>query len=176
MRWFSLLPWPLVALLAACSPTYNWREFRLDDAPLVVQLPCKPEHASREVPLGEDTVPLRMTGCRVAGVTFAVGRLRLAPTAPGGQRLAQWRAASLARLRAGEVREQPFQPKGSLGLPQSLRVDTVGQTTEGRPVRASAVWFARLAPDGLWLFHAAVYADAVPASVVDSFFNGLTLQ
>lgn len=176
MRWFSFLLWPLAAFFVACSPVYNWREFRLDDAPLVVQLPCKPEHVSREVPLGEDTVALRMTGCQVAGTTFAVGRMRLTPTTPGGQRLAQWRASFLAKLPAGDVREQPFQPKGSLGLPQSVRIDTVGQTAEGQPRKASAVWFARLAPDGLWLFQAVVYADAMNAAVVDSFFNGLKLQ
>ena len=63
--------------LGACSPTWNWRELRLEHAPIRIQLPCKPEQASRRMPLAGEVVDLNMTGCATQGMTFAVTSARL---------------------------------------------------------------------------------------------------
>lgn len=176
MRWIVLLLWPVGAWLAGCSPAFNWREIRLEEAPLTVLLPCKPDRGSRNVPLAGESVELRMLGCEAGGATFAVSQVRLRPGAPATEALAQWRAATLANMQGRNVREQPFQPAGSLVLPQSVRLAATGQRADGRPVQAHAAWFARTSPEGMWLFHAVIYADAVPPEAADAFFGGLKLQ
>ena len=93
-----------------------------------------------------------------------------------GAALTQWRAATLAGMRAQAVSQQPFVPTGSLALPESVRLSARGQTREGRPVGAQAVWFAAVNPQGVWLFHAVIYADPVANEVADAFFAGLRLQ
>ena len=166
---------PLAAWLAGCSPAWNWREVPQGDAPLTALLPCKPDRGSRDVPMAGESVSLRMTGCEANGATFAISQMKLRPAAPASEALAQWRAATLANMRAGEVREQPFQLAGGLALPQSVRLTARGQRADGQAVSAQAVWFARSTPDGLWLFHAVIYADTVKPEVADAFFGGLKL-
>ncbi|HEU0204031.1 MAG TPA: hypothetical protein VFR86_26785, partial [Burkholderiaceae bacterium] len=41
--WLALL----AAALAACSPTFNWREVRASDGAFVVALPDKPQRVTR---------------------------------------------------------------------------------------------------------------------------------
>lgn len=176
MRRMILLLLPVLAWLASCSPAWNWREIRLDGAPLTIMLPCKPDHASQAVTLAGHSVPLSMTGCETGGATLAVSRMLLPVGASPGAALAQWRAATLAGMRAQAASEQPFQPAGSLALPESVRLSARGQTREGRPVGAQAVWFAAVNPQGVWLFHAVIYADPVASDVADTFFSGLRLQ
>ena len=45
------------AALAGCSPALDWREVRLEAAPLKTMLPCKPERESRFVPNGALDLP-----------------------------------------------------------------------------------------------------------------------
>jgi len=175
MRWIVLLLWLVGAWLAGCSPAFNWREIRLEEAPLTVLLPCKPDRGSRTVPLAGASVELRMVGCEAGNATFAVSQARLPPGAAASEALAQWRAATLANMRAQDVHAQPFELAGSLAMPQSVRLAAGGQRADGRAVKAQAVWFARPAPEGIWLFHAVVYADVVNAEAADTFFGGLKL-
>lgn len=51
MRRFSLI-FALLGLFAACSPALNWRSISLADAPLSLELPCKPDYAVRDVDWG----------------------------------------------------------------------------------------------------------------------------
>jgi hypothetical protein len=43
-------------------------------------------------------------------------------------------------------------------------------------VESQAVWFARSSGDGLWLFHAVIYADSLKPETADAFFGGLKLE
>ena len=176
MRRMIVLLFPVLAWLTSCSPAWNWREIRLDGAPLTIMLPCKPDHASQPVTLAGRPVPLSMTGCETGGATLAVSRMLLPAGVSPGAALTQWRAATLAGMRAQAVSQQPFVPTGSLALPESVRLSARGQTREGRPVGAQAVWFAAVNPQGVWLFHAVIYADPVASEVADAFFAGLRLQ
>jgi hypothetical protein len=176
MRWMIPFLLPTLAWLAACSPAWNWREVRLEDAPLTAVLPCKADQASQTVTLAGATAELQMTGCESGGATLAVSRVRLPSGASAAEALSQWRAVTLAGMRAQNVQEQPFQPVGSLALPQSTRVVASGRYRDGRAVNAQAVWFAQASPQGVWLYHAVIYADAIGAEVADTFFSGLKLR
>lgn len=162
--------------LGACQPSLNWREVRSDTSSLVVLLPCKPDHGTREVPLGGRNVALDMQGCDAAGATFAVSHAVLADPAQAGQVLAGWKTAMLANMRAPASQDEAFNLPGALSLAQAVRSRATGQRADGRPVSAQAVWFARVGPGGVDVFHAVVYADKSSPEVADTFFGGLKFE
>jgi hypothetical protein len=61
-----------LALLAACSPTFNWREVRVASTALKAMMPCKPDKGVRTVPMAGRQVELEAWGCDAGGATFAV--------------------------------------------------------------------------------------------------------
>lgn len=78
----SLLKSACVALctagaLAACSPKFDWRDFRSTEAPYAVMFPAKPATQTRPVKLGEQEVKLSMAAAEVDGAMFAVGTAEL---------------------------------------------------------------------------------------------------
>ncbi len=60
-------------LLAACSPQYNWRDYRSPDAPYTAMFPDKPVSHTREIDLNGMKVKMTMTAVQVDGATFAIG-------------------------------------------------------------------------------------------------------
>ena len=58
--------------LAACNPTFNWRDVRPEGTALSLLLPCKPDMAEKKVLLGERPVAMRLLGCDVGDTTFAI--------------------------------------------------------------------------------------------------------
>ena len=161
-----------LALLAACNPTFNWREARLDETPLVALLPCKPDRGTRTVPLGGEQVEMRMMGCETGGVSFTVAVVPLADAARAAAMLAPWRSATLANFAAAQPTQQPFRPKGGQPVPDAQRLSANGKQAEGRAVVVQAAWFVR----GNQAFQALAYGEALSAEVADSFFAGIALQ
>ena len=62
----------ILAALSACTPTFNWREVRFEQAGLSALLPCKPDRATRVVQLGGQAVTATMAGCEAGGAMFTV--------------------------------------------------------------------------------------------------------
>lgn len=176
---YKVLGLAAVCGVAACQPALNWREARSDSHPLVLLLPCKPDHGTREVPLGGAAVQLDMQGCEAAGATFAVSHARLGDPSAAGPVLSGWRAAVLANMRATSATDQPFTLPGAMTLAPSVRSRALGQRADGRSVAAQAVWFARVGSGGVDVFHAVVYAerqDAALEAAADTFFAGLKFE
>lgn len=76
------LPW-LAALLAAatltaCSPKFDWRDYRGSEAPYAVLFPGKPATHTRPVDLGGATASMTMAATEIDGTVFAVGSVELA--------------------------------------------------------------------------------------------------
>lgn len=168
---------PVLTLLLACSPALNWREVALERSSAHALLPCKPERATRSVPLGGVATDLAVVGCEAAGATFAV----MTATVPAGQApdavLAGWQQATLANMQAdaAQARRSDFRPTGGLPLAHAQRIAAQGRRGDGRPVAAQAVWSARTAPEGggVELLHAVMYADRADPAAADAFFGGL---
>lgn len=171
--WAACVP---VAWLAACSPTFNWREVPVAGTGLVALLPCKPDRGARVVPLGGQPVALQMMGCDTGGATFAVAHAEIADPAQAAEVLAQWKSATLANMHAAGSQDAPFMPRGGAVLPQSVRMVASGQRADGSAVTAHAVWFGRPQGSGAQLFHAVVYADKLSPELADTFFSGLQFQ
>lgn len=166
---------PVAVLLGiaatACSPTFNWREVRAEPTPLKALLPCKPDKASRPVPMAGREVQLQVLGCEAGGATFAVLHAELGEPGRSGEVLAQWQQATLANLRASGSQSAAFVPPGALALPQSVRVSASGRRADGSAVRSEAAYFAR----GTQVFQAVIFADEIRPEWAQAFFGGLAL-
>lgn len=162
----------LGAWAVACSPTFNWREVRTEAAPLKAMLPCKPDQATRQVPMAGRQVALQVLGCDTGGATFALLVADLGQPGRSGEVLAQWEQATLANMRAAGAQTAAFVPPGALGLPQSRRVSATGQRADGSPVQSQAAYFAR----GTQVFQAVIYAGEIKPEWADAFFQGLRLE
>jgi len=158
--------------LAACSPTFNWREVRAEPTALKAMLPCKPDKGARNVPMAGREVSLQVIGCDTGDATFAVMFADLGDVGRAGEVLAQWKAASLSNMRATSSRETPFRPAGALALPQSLQVVASGLRPDGSKVDSQAAYFAH----GSHVFQAVIYTGQLKPEVAEPFFSGLKFQ
>lgn len=183
LSWVAV-PALTAATVAACSPALDWRTVRQDASPVGATLPCKPERATRDVPLRgpqQPPVALHMLSCEAAGHTFAVAAVRLPETWPAGEGPAgwidDWQRASWATLQLAPGPDGV--PPGWTAVPCRVRDATwtrcwrgPGRTPAGVPVQAELHW----ASDGRWLAQAALYGPGLPADAHDTYFGGLALR
>lgn len=162
----------LLLVLAACTPTYNWREIVVEPTPLHATFPCKPDRVERRTAFapGREVV-LHAVGCETGGAAFAVVWAEF-PTAELDAALTQWRQASLAASKSTVNSQQAFAPAGALGLPSSVTVRATGQHPDGQPVQTQAAYFAR----GTMAFQAVVYAATLKPDMTEPFFSGLRFE
>jgi hypothetical protein len=157
--------------VAGCSPTFNWREARLDDTPLAALLPCKPDRAERSVPLAGATVAMRMMGCEAGGVQFTVAVVTAPDAAQAAALMAPWRGATLANFGVAQSAGRAFTPKGAQPLPQAQLVAGTAQV-DGHSVLLQAAWFVH----GAQAYQALAYGRGLNAEVSETFFAGIALQ
>ena len=161
-----------VAALAACNPTFNWREVRVAPTGLVAMFPCKPDKAARNVTMGGAEVSLQALGCDAGGSTFALLFAEIGASGRTGEILGQWKAASLANMRGKVGQEQAFRPPGAIDLPQSQQVRANGQRRDGSAVQSQAAYFAH----GRHVFQAAIYGNSLGPETTQPFFSGLRFE
>jgi len=163
----------LLALAAgACSPTFNWREVRVEPASLQAMLPCKPDKGSRRVPMGGQDVVLEVLGCDAGGATFALLQADLGDGARTDEVLEQWNRATLANMQGKATAARPFTLAGATPLAGAQRVSAQGKRRDGSAVRSEAAYFAR----GGRVFQAVVYAADPRPEWVQPFFDGLQFE
>jgi hypothetical protein len=166
----------LVGLLAlgGCSPTFNWRELRLDGTPLRALMPCKPDSATRPVPLAGTPVELHMHSCEAGGLRFAVAWAEVGDAAQVPVALAAWRRASLQSIRSPLTPADDAAQRWAVdvaGAPAVQGVKALGQDPQGQTVHTRAAYFSQ----GTQVFQAAVYGARMSDEVVAPFFAGLRL-
>jgi len=164
----------LLLSLSACSPTFNWRALPLDGTPLQALMPCKPESASRPVPLLQDSpTTLHLYSCEAGGLRFAVAWADAGAADRVAPALDAWRQASLHTLRAAPpaASADTAWPAQVAGADAVLGVQASGTDPQGQPVQTRAVYFAR----GTQVFQAAVYGARLPDEALEAFFAGLRL-
>jgi hypothetical protein len=157
---------------AACSPTFDWREVRVEPTRLKAMLPCKPDAAARKLPMGSREVEVRALGCEAGTATYAILTADVGEPARADEALAQWNRATLANLRGTVSRTQPFIPARASALPSSLRVTAEGRRADGSAIRGEAAYFAQ----GTRVFQAVVYGAELRAEMLQPFFEGLRLE
>ena len=177
-----------VALLAACSPAFNWREIRPDNSGLSLLFPCKPEKAEKMVPLGGPPTNLILLGCDTGGATFAVAMADISDASKVPTVLEQWQNLTLANMNAplipvaaaSATAAQAVQgtlltqralikvPGANLLSPPVL-VKARGQRPGGGGVTGHAAYFSR----GTQVFQVVLYADKVQPEESETFFSSL---
>lgn len=164
------------AVLAACSPSYDWRTLH-NDAGYTIDLPAKPTVEEQPVALGGTSMPMRMQAAHVDGAVFAVGTLTL-PDDRGDTR-----RAALEFLRAGLSRNLEGAPQtASVPVPlaaggavNGLELRIAGAAAGGDRARKTIV--ARLAARGRHAYQAVVIADGPLAQEqLDQFFGSFKLD
>ncbi len=167
---FTSVALMLLGVLAACSPALNWREVRSDGAPALALMPCKPERATRDVPLLGPAAPqlsLNMTSCEADGSTYALGVVKLPDESTALSAVQTWRSATWASLK--QASSGGAAPPGWQQTTTQVPASQAGQLAEswegpglshnGQPLQARVLWVRK----GPWLMQAAAYAPA-PAS------------
>ncbi len=159
-----------VLALAACSPTFNWRDTPIGESGLVALLPCKPDRASRALPLGTDSVTVQLVGCEAGDATFAVAHATARDASQAEAWLRGWRAATRAQAGEAAVAESPGALPRSATAPAPVRLEVQG------PVPLQVLWFARQQPGGgVVLYQATVLGRPSSAEAIPTFLEGLRL-
>lgn len=108
---------PLALLLAltlsACSPKYDWRDYRSGDAPYAVLFPGKPATQTRTVQLDQLTLSMTMSASDIDGVVFAIGSAQLADAAQAPAALAAMQRAMVANIGGTITRSQAIPGGGT---------------------------------------------------------------
>jgi len=156
--------------LAACTPTFNWRQWRQDGTPLVALMPCKPDQASRPIPLAGAPVELHMASCETGGLTYALSWAEAGDAARAAELWTQWPRAALASVRSTEAMAQPWHVVIK-GVEQVKALQASGQDVKGSATTMRAVWFAR----GTQVYQAAIYGPSIREDASTPFFDGLSL-
>lgn len=153
----AALPVPLLApllglllVLAACQPSYDWREIREPDAGYRILLPARPVSMERPIDLDGVPVTMSMTGARVGPVLFTVGAVVL-PRADEHERThatEAMRSAMERNVRSHEtsiaqvevpVLDPAGRPAGSVA---GTHIEVEGEVN-GQPSHMSATFVAR---------------------------------
>jgi len=164
------------AVLAGCSPVFNWREVPIADDGLVALLPCKPDRVTRQLPLGGNSVSVAvdMTGCEAGGATFAVAHASAEDAAQAERWMQAWRAAARGQLAGAAVVETSSALPRAAGAPSPMRLD-VPQGVAGSAAPAHMLWFAQERPGKVALYQATVLGRPASAEALGTFFEGLRL-
>jgi hypothetical protein len=163
--------WVLSGLLLACTPALNWREVRPELGDLTLLMPCKPDRASKTVPLGGQATRLVMVGCEAAGAMFVLSVADLGESSRVGEVLMQWQALTLTHMRAAQPQQRSDLVSGADRQHPALRVSAKGQSPEGKPVEGQALFFAR----GSHVFQAVIYSPRPMPEAVETFFASIKL-
>ncbi|VTU15975.1 hypothetical protein H6CHR_00404 [Variovorax sp. PBL-H6] len=178
MPFRSRLP-PLVLLaaaLGACSPVFNWREVPIADDGLVALLPCKPDRATRNLPLGSGStsIAVDMTGCEAGGATFAVAHATAEDAGQAESWMRAWRIATRNQLAGATVAEVPATLPRATTSPAPVRLE-VRQEGAGDLASTRMLWFAQQRGGKTALYQATVLGSPTSADAATVFFEGLRL-
>jgi hypothetical protein len=141
-----LLPILGAALLAACNPTYNWRDYSSPDAPFRVMFPDKPSVHKRRIDVGGMQVDMTMTAVDVDGTTFAVGSAEAPDAARAAAAVGAMRTALVRNISATVTKEKSSAAATASGTKstQTTSIDIEAKGTQkGAPMKLVGHFEAR---------------------------------
>ena len=128
-----------ILTLTACSPKFDWREVRANDAHFVILMPAKPATLSRPIDLNGTPVTMTMTAAEVDGVSFALGTAELADAAKAQAALSAMKTAMVKNIN-GSIRQEKPLP----AIPDTaIELEASGTGTDGQPRLLLARFVAR---------------------------------
>jgi hypothetical protein len=136
-------------------------------------LPCKPDRATRQIPLGTDAVPVDMAGCEAGGATFAVAHATAGSAEQAESWMRAWRAATRTQLASTQVIETAAAVPRAAASPAPARLETQGRSAENNGEAAHVLWFAQQRPDGMAIYQATVVGSPSSPEALATFFEGI---
>ncbi len=110
----------LALLLAACSPSYNWREMDVADGHVRAAFPARVSTETRELRLDTHTLPFTLASATVGEAVFAVGSAPLPPEIAASPAARQ--ALGVALMRSLYANMQAPPPKEWPAFGQDIEV------------------------------------------------------
>ncbi|NVE00817.1 hypothetical protein [Massilia sp. BJB1822] len=105
MKKLSLLAVLLAAAISACSPKFDWRDFRSNHAPYAVLFPGKPATHTRSVNLDGLEVKMTMAAAEIDGTLFAIGSAEVPDASQAPQAAAAMKTAMVRNIGATITKE-----------------------------------------------------------------------
>lgn len=155
----------LAAMVAACSPGLDWREFEPEGSGVVVSFPCRPDRLVRSVPLAGAPVRMEMLVCSVSGTTFALTFADVPDPSSVGPALAELRALAAINIGAPPATPSAWQVPGMTPSAQASRITVSGRRGDGRPVEEQATFFSK----GRRVYQASVVGEHIAPEAASSF-------
>jgi len=157
-----------LALLAGCSPHFNWREFTSKDAAYQVLFPDKPSTVSRDIDLDGMKTTMTMTAAEVDDTVFVVGQAEASDAAAASTALASMQAALVRNIGGTVTGTASSSATNSAGTRISRDIAATGQRN-GKPIRMVAHFEAR----GRSLYQVVVVGptDTLQAEQTEQFIN-----
>jgi hypothetical protein len=165
----------LGAVLAGCSPTYDWRTIMNNDNGYTVDLPAKPSNDARQIDIGGTPMQMAMQTAEAGNAVFAVGTVMLPSDDPQTQRTAlDFLRTGLARnIRAAPDAHAVQIPLAAGGEVAGLEMTLNGKAGKQKETRTI---YARFVAHGRHVYQAAIIAsEPLPQEQVDQFFQSFQL-
>jgi len=162
----------LACAAAACTPTLDWREVRIDGTGLLALFPCKPRGHARNLTLAGVAVEMTVTACSTGGATYAVGFADVGQPALVGRALDELAAAAARNIDAKAApTSAPLQVEGMTPNPQAGRWVFGGRRGDDQRVEEQVAVF----PHGTRVFQATMVGAKLDSEAIDMFFGALRL-
>ena len=155
----------------ACSPHWNWREVKSNDAPFSVLLPDKPVNHSRNIDLIGLQVTMTMTAAEVDGINFAVGSIQLPDKTKTEAALNAMQLAMIKNIQ-GEVREKKIIKMEDVTATQIIAQGRAGNTAQ--PLLLAA----RFVSKDLWVHQVIALGPEknFPPDAIETFLTSFKLN
>ena len=161
----------VLAVLVACSPALDWREFQPEGSGLVASFPCKPDRHARNIDLAVQRVRMELLVCEAGEARFALGYFDVAEPARVSQALIELRRLAAGNLGAKVDAALPAAVPGMTPNDHALRLRLDGRQPDGSVLQEQAVLFTK----GLRIYQATVLGRQVSPDAADTFFAALRL-
>ncbi|WP_457329636.1 hypothetical protein [Rhizobacter sp. P5_C2] len=158
-------------VVAACTPSLDWREVRPAGGGVLALFPCRPSQDARTVPLAGAALKLNLESCQAAGATFALSFTDVQDPARVAATIEALRTAAVGNLGGTPVVAGAAVVAGMTPNPLAQRVRVDGRFPDGSVVREELLFFVK----GTVVYQATVLGARVDASAADAFFDGLKL-
>jgi hypothetical protein len=167
LTWLGLF---ILAMLAGCSPKYDWREVRAEHAPYMIAFPGKPVHQSRNLPLAGKEIKMTMSSTQVDGITFAVGSASLPDAIEARAALPLLKATLLANIQ-GQIKQES---SPAVGKGTALQIEALGQQSKLAVGGAQQIELvARFIAQDKQIYQLVVMGkpDRIVKDTIDTFFT-----
>lgn len=147
-------------LATACSPKFDWRDARSTEAPFTVLMPGKPLGDSKDMQLAGMNIKMGMLATEVAGISFAVGSIRVEDAGKAGLLMEAMKNGMIRNVQ-GTAETTRISPSGN--------IEVHGKLKNGTPV----LMVGRFLIHTPWVYQIVMLGDekAMKQDVIDTFMT-----